>query len=1007
MLNGWSVPPLLLASINAYVAVHYLVIYLRTRRSREPLTFAHLALFVALYDVCCAFLYNVDTPAAGRPWQLGQFAAITCGAVALLLFVADYTGRPAGRLAKLVGAAYVLAWLAVLVGGTEILVTDVPLVRTIHLPFDLTVVYHEVEPGPLAAVHYAIALAVFAYTFGAGSRLYGSGKRRRAVRLMVAMSVFFVAAVNDTALGLGLIGSVYVMEYAFMGMIVLMADSLSSELVEAVRVQEALATSERSYHEVFNATGDAIIVHDAASGAILDVNQTMLELYGVRREDASRLSLADLSADRPPFTQAEARTRIRKAIQDGPQVFEWLARRRDGEEFWVEVALRASRIGGEDRVLAVVRDIGERKRAEETIRRSLRELEVLNAVSQAAVAAEDEAELIARTTEVVRGALFPDDCGVLLLDEKAGALQYAESYARRKHRPAILLGTGITGTVAATGETLRVDDVTTDARYLARAPEMRSELCVPLKLGARVIGVFNAESRRVAAFSASDEHVLATVAGQLATAIGRLRAAAAHRESEERFRRLAESAFEGIGIHDDGRIIDLNSRLAEMLGYEVSEVLGRHVIDFVAPESKVQVAGFMEAGTDEAYEHLAVRKDGWVFPIETQGKPLPGGGGRVRVAAVRDITERKRAEQRIRRQLDRLAALRAIDSAITGGRDLETVMGVVLDQVVAQLQVDAALVLRFDPAKHLLVPVACRGFRFDALAHVPVESGACKAARAAITRTLVTASDLGADPDHCSICQNLVEEGLRASFSAPLVAKDRVYGVLEVFCRAPQDVDAEWTDYLETLAGQLAIAIDNRSLLEDLERSNADLARAYDTTLEGWSRALELRDRETQGHTARVTELTLAVARTLGIGESDLVTVRRGVLLHDIGKMGIPDSILLKPGPLSPEEWVVMRRHPQLAHDLLHPIEFLRPALEIPFCHHEWWDGSGYPRGLKGEAIPLAARIFAVVDSWDGLCVARPYREAWPPERVRAHIRGEAGTHFDPRVVEVFLRLVG
>jgi putative nucleotidyltransferase with HDIG domain len=288
-----------------------------------------------------------------------------------------------------------------------------------------------------------------------------------------------------------------------------------------------------------------------------------------------------------------------------------------------------------------------------------------------------------------------------------------------------------------------------------------------------------------------------------------------------------------------------------------------------------------------------------------------------------------------------------------------------------------------------------------------VESGACKAARAAITRTLVTASDVGADPDHCSACQNLVAEGLKASFSAPLVAKDRVYGVLEVFSRTPQAVDAEWTDYLETLAGQLAIAIDNRSLFDSLERSNAELARAYDTTLEGWSRALELRDRETQGHTARVTELTLAVAREMGIGGGDLVTIRRGVLLHDIGKMGIPDGILLKPGPLSPEEWVVMRRHPQLAHDLLHPIEFLRSALDIPYCHHEWWDGTGYPRGLKGEAIPLAARIFAVVDSWDGLCVARPYREAWPPERVRAHIRAEAGTHFDPSVVEVFLRLVG
>jgi len=289
---------------------------------------------------------------------------------------------------------------------------------------------------------------------------------------------------------------------------------------------------------------------------------------------------------------------------------------------------------------------------------------------------------------------------------------------------------------------------------------------------------------------------------------------------------------------------------------------------------------------------------------------------------------------------------------------------------------------------------------------VPVESGACKAARAAITRRLVTASDLGADPDHCSICQNLVEEGLRASFSAPLVAKDRVYGVLEVFGRAPQDVDGEWTDYLETLAGQLAIAIDNRSLFDSLERSNAELARAYDTTLEGWSRALELRDRETQGHTARVTELTLAVARTLGIGESDLVTVRRGVLLHDIGKMGIPDSILLKPGPLSPEEWAVMRRHPQLAHDLLDPIEFLRPALDIPYCHHEWWDGTGYPRKLKGLAIPKSARIVALADAFDAMTHGRPYAKAIPAEAALDQIAALRGRQFDPELTDHFLALV-
>jgi PAS domain S-box-containing protein len=187
---------------------------------------------------------------------------------------------------------------------------------------------------------------------------------------------------------------------------------------------------------------------------------------------------------------------------------------------------------------------------------------------------------------------------------------------------------------------------------------------------------------------------------------------------------------------------------------------------------------------------------------------------------------------------------------------------------------------------------------------------------------------------------------------------------------------------------------------------HAELAAAYDTTLEGWSRALDLRDRETEGHSRRVTEITLLLAEALGVPPDERVHIRRGALLHDIGKMGIPDSILHKPGPLTPDEWMVMRLHPLYAYELLEPIPFLRPALDSPYCHHERWDGTGYPRGLAGTAIPRAARIFAVVDIWDGLSSDRPYRAAWPPERVLAYIADLAGTHLDPAVVPAFLDLI-
>ncbi len=195
-------------------------------------------------------------------------------------------------------------------------------------------------------------------------------------------------------------------------------------------------------------------------------------------------------------------------------------------------------------------------------------------------------------------------------------------------------------------------------------------------------------------------------------------------------------------------------------------------------------------------------------------------------------------------------------------------------------------------------------------------------------------------------------------------------------------------------------------MVGSLQQSKDELLQAYNNTIVGWSRALDLRDKETEGHSQRVTELTVQLAREMGFSEEELVQVRRGALLHDIGKMGIPDGILLKPGRLTDEEWEIMRRHPVYAYEMLWPIEYLRPALDIPYCHHERWDGTGYPRGLKGEEIPLAARIFAVVDVWDAMRSDRPYRAAIPAAEVLDQIQKSSGRHFDPQVVQIFLQLM-
>jgi len=184
------------------------------------------------------------------------------------------------------------------------------------------------------------------------------------------------------------------------------------------------------------------------------------------------------------------------------------------------------------------------------------------------------------------------------------------------------------------------------------------------------------------------------------------------------------------------------------------------------------------------------------------------------------------------------------------------------------------------------------------------------------------------------------------------------------------------------------------------------LTLAYDATIQGLSRALDLRDKETEGHTQRVAEMTLRLAQACGMTDHELVHVRRGALLHDMGKMGIPDSILLKPGPLTEEEWEIMRLHPQYAYEMFSPIDYLRPALDIPYSHHEKWDGTGYPDGLKGDEIPLSARLFAVVDVWDALTSERPYRAAWPEEKALEYIKDQSGKHFDPRAVKLFLSLL-
>ncbi len=358
------------------------------------------------------------------------------------------------------------------------------------------------------------------------------------------------------------------------------------------------------------------------------------------------------------------------------------------------------------------------------------------------------------------------------------------------------------------------------------------------------------------------------------------------------------------------------------------------------------------------------------------------------------------------KRMEYLLALRNIDLAISTSIDPQYTLNVVLEQVCTQLQVDAAAVLLCNPRTQKLEYAAGKGFNHRHIEHSRLRWSDGTAERVAAEHCPIFISNMVNAPHSLIYDDVMIGEAFESYYAVPLIVKGKMEGVLEIFQRTTLNPDREWQEFLESLAAQAAVAIDNTLMFDRLQRSNAELTLAYDTTLEGWSRALDLRDQETVGHTIRVTELTLMFARRLGISDDDLVHIRRGAILHDIGKIGVPDNILLKPGPLTPEELAIMQRHPVYAYEFLATVPFLRLALDIPYCHHEYYDGNGYPRGLKGDEIPLAARVFSVVDHWDALVNDRPYRKAWDKARVRDYLLENSNKIFDPQMVQAFLRML-
>ncbi|RIK28938.1 MAG: hypothetical protein DCC56_14775 [Anaerolineae bacterium] len=684
---------------------------------------------------------------------------------------------------------------------------------------------------------------------------------------------------------------------------------------------------------------------------------------------------------------------------------------------------------------------------------------VLHQISQEVVRFSQDAEQIYTAIHAAASKLMPCDVFAISLrnpEKETNDFVYLVEGGRRYLFESVDSNFGVTAKVIKSGKSviLRNDDEIEASGAARSGPSerVRSAALVPLRIGKRVAGTISAQSYETNAFSEEEQALLEMLAAHAATAIENARlfdeAQNRIREMEainrlSSFLRQTNSHAEMIEFFLDETLALLSeeSGAVWMYDYARSKIIqqtARGAVKNVQdPQlSTIERIAALVFQTGEVYTSanlandpltykpdptaIAPNNSGVCIPIKSTAGTL--GAVFIQMAPDRQIAQHTKllvtlaeiignAIHRVelfdhsQEQIQRLTALRDVDSAIASSTDLRVTLNILSEHALKHLKVDAMDILIYRPELQSLNLLCSAGFNTPSPSRPLLRIGEGLAGQVLMKGRIDHVIDLMNSPD-AKRDPLLAREGFVTYIGVPLIVKGQIKGVFEVFHRTPISPTADWVQFLQTLAGQAAIAIDNAHLFDNLQKSNQELTQAYDITLEGWARALELRDRETEGHTRRVTELTMRLAKSMDIKEEELVNIYRGVLLHDIGKMGVPDQILRKTGPLTESEWDEMRRHPQYAFDLLSPISYLRPSLDIPYCHHEHWDGSGYPRGLKGEQIPLAARIFSVVDVWDALRSDRPYRKAWPEQEVINYLKESAGAILDPQIVEMFLQLL-
>ena len=663
-----------------------------------------------------------------------------------------------------------------------------------------------------------------------------------------------------------------------------------------------------------------------------------------------------------------------------------------------------------------------------------RSLKTLSACNQVIIHADDEKNLMNDICRVIveMGGYRMTWVAIAVDDQKKTVIPVAEYGAANGYLDNIVItwdesdtGKGPTGSAIRTGEISISHAIESDLKFTPWKSEalgrgFRSSIALPLKFDHSPNGALNIYSDKENAFNEKEIELLSELANDLAFSINVIRLRKEKKEKENRLfesqRRLADI----IGRSPVG-VIEWNEKLIikswnpaaeRKLGNSKKEAVGKH-ISFLLDENS---SNFI----DDVLMKVISKEDGFFSTTENITKdgrdlictwhniPLFDVDGKLICIAslVEDDTDRIKLEHTREIQLQRLNALRHIDTTILGSLDLKITLSIILDECIKQLKVDAACVYLFDPLKNDLEFKDGVGFKTSAWQTIRIPIDEELTGQIIQSKKIVRINDLRQVNSAFLRLNEMQEEAFISYIGVPLIAKGEIKGILEIFHRSLLNEKNDWEEYLQTLAGQTAIAVENIQQFEAMQQLNVNLANAYDKTLEGLSKTLELRDEETEGHTLRVTNLAVSLAKKCGIDKNEMIQIYRGALLHDIGKIGIPDRILQKPGPLTDEEWKIMKQHPATAYKLLSSIQFLRPALNIPYLHHEKWDGSGYPLGLRGEQIPVEARIFAIVDVWDALCSDRPYRKAWDHEKAKEYIKEQSGKHFDPKIVECFLEMI-